>query len=87
MESPKPQLANMYYAPAENTRKNDVLMRYTSEVLSNEMLKQVREDASAAYSCGAYANIDLAGPKPYVVLQSPLLLSLNLQNLTWPLSS
>lgn len=70
MESPKPQLVNFYYAPVENSLKNDILMNYVGEVLSNEMLKQVREDASAAYSCGAYANIDLAGPKPYVVLQS-----------------
>ena len=70
MESPKPQLANMYYAPAENTRKNDVLMRYTSEVLSNEMLKQVREDASAAYHCSASCGINLTGSAPLVTLNT-----------------
>ena len=70
MESPKPQLANMYYAPAENTRKNDVLMRYTGEVLSNEMLKQVREDASAAYHCSASCGIDLTGASPRVRLNT-----------------
>ncbi|MBO4482456.1 MAG: insulinase family protein [Prevotella sp.] len=70
MESPKPQLANMYYAPAENTRKNDVLMRYTSEVLSNEMLKQVREDASAAYHCSASCGINLTGSTPLVTLNT-----------------
>lgn len=70
MESPKPQLANMYYAPAENTRKNDVLMRYTSEVLSNEMLKQVREDASAAYHCSASCGINLIGSTPLVTLNT-----------------
>ncbi len=70
MESPKPQLANMYYAPVENTRKNDVLMRYTGEVLSNEMLKQVREDASAAYHCSASCGINLTGSTPLVTLHT-----------------
>ena len=70
MESPKPQLANMYYAPAENTRKNDVLMKYTGEVLSNEMLKQVREDASAAYHCSASCRINLTGSTPLVTLNT-----------------
>ena len=60
----------MYYAPAENTRKNDVLMRYTSEVLSNEMLKQVREDASAAYHCSASCGINLTGSTPLVTLNT-----------------
>ena len=84
MESPKPQLANMYYAPAENTRKRNTsarrskrplfsqshLMRYTSEVLSNEMLKQVREDASAAYHCSASCRINLTGSTPLVTLNT-----------------
>ena len=70
MESPKPQLANVYYSPAENTRKNDVLMRYVGEVLSNEMLKQVREDASAAYHCSAGCGINLVGPQPLVQLST-----------------
>ena len=70
METPKPILQNFYYAPVENTLKNDILMNCVSEALTNEMLKQVREDASVAYSCAAYAYTDLTGPKPYVVLQS-----------------
>lgn len=70
METPRPELANVYYAPVENTRKNDVLMRYTSEILSMEMLKQVREDASAAYSCGAGCGINLIGKTPLVQLSS-----------------
>lgn len=70
MESPKPQLANVYYSPAENTRKNDVLMKYVGEVLSNEMLKQVREDASAAYHCSAGCGINLVGPQPLVQLST-----------------
>ena len=70
METPKPQLANMYYAQAENTVRNDVVMRYVGEVLSNEMLKQVREDASAAYSCGASCGMNLTGSKPFVQLNS-----------------
>ena len=70
METPKPQLANMYYAQAENTVRNDVVMRYVGEVLSNEMLKQVREDASAAYSCGASCGMNLTGSKPFVQLNT-----------------
>ena len=68
MESPKPLVANMYYAPAENTRKNDVLMRYTSEVLTMELMKQIREDASATYGCYATCGINLTGSTPLVTL-------------------
>ena len=45
-------------------------MRYTSEVLSNEMLKQVREDASAAYHCSASCRINLTGSTPLVTLNT-----------------
>ncbi len=68
MESPKPLVANMYYAPAENTCKNDVLMRYTSEVLTMELMKQIREDASATYGCYATCGINLTGSTPLVTL-------------------
>ncbi len=68
MESPKPLVANMYYAPTENTCKNDVLMRYTSEVLTMELMKQIREDASATYGCYATCGINLTGSTPLVTL-------------------
>ena len=70
MESPKPLVANMYYAPAENTCKNDVLMRYTSEVLTMELMKQIREDASATYGCYATCGINLTGSTPLVTLNT-----------------
>ena len=70
MESPKPLVANTYYASAANTRKNDVLMKYTSEVLTLELMKQVREDASATYSCYATCGINLTGSSPLVTLNT-----------------
>lgn len=70
MESPRPQVMNMYYAPLKYSLENAVMLSYVGQVLSMEMLKQIREDASAAYSCGASCQFSMAADNDYVILQS-----------------
>lgn len=70
MESPRPQVLNMYYAPLKYSLENAVMVSYVGQVLSMEMLKQIREDASAAYSCGASCKYSMAADNDYIILQS-----------------
>ncbi len=70
METPRPQVANIYYCDIENNLENSVLMNVAGEVLSMEMLNQVREEASAAYSCGAGMSISYMANKGYAILSS-----------------
>lgn len=70
METPRPQLANVYYCDMENTLENSVLMSVADEVLSMEMLNKVREEASAAYSCGASFSLSYVAKKGYAMLSS-----------------
>ncbi|MCM1510191.1 MAG: insulinase family protein [Clostridium sp.] len=57
METPQPSILQVLHAQVDNTLENDVLATYVGEVLSQMLLKDVREDAGAAYSCGAYLTV------------------------------
>ena len=69
METPKPNIRQCFIAPIENTIQNEILADYLGEYLSNKLLKSVREDAGAAYSVGAAAQLtsDLQ-KKDYIML-------------------
>lgn len=53
METPKPNVFQVYRASVPYTLKNDILMKFASEVLSMVLLQSVREEAGATYSIGA----------------------------------
>ena len=70
METPRPQVGNIYYCPIENNLENSVIMEVAGEVVTMEMLNQVREEMSAAYSCGANISLSLMADKAYAMLSS-----------------
>lgn len=70
METPRPQVGNIYYCPIENNLENSVVMEVAGEVVTMEMLNQVREEMSAAYSCGAGISMSLMADKAYAMLSS-----------------
>ena len=70
METPRPQVGNIYYCPIENNLENSVIMDVAGEVVTMEMLNQVREEMSAAYSCGANISLSLMADKAYAMLSS-----------------
>lgn len=70
METPRPQVGNIYYCPIENNLENSVVMEVAGEVVTMEMLNQVREEMSAAYSCGASISMSLMADKAYAMLSS-----------------
>lgn len=70
METPRPQVGNIYYCPIENNLENSVVMEVAGEVVTMEMLNQVREEMSAAYSCGADISMSLMADKAYAMLSS-----------------
>lgn len=55
METPKPYLCTVYVSEQPFNAKDAVIGSCAGEVLSNILLKKVREDASAAYSVSASA--------------------------------
>ena len=57
METPKPYIAKFLGGDIDYTLKNDILASYAGEVLSQILLKAVREDAGATYSIGAYCGL------------------------------
>ncbi len=69
METPKPNIVEMFRADMKNTLENSILMRYASEVLSMVLLQSVREDAGAAYSVGASGSISSYQNKDYALMQ------------------
>ena len=54
METPKAIAFDLYQMPMDYTLDNSVLVDAAGQVLSMVYLKQIREDASAAYSVGAF---------------------------------
>ena len=62
METPKAIAFDVYQMPMDYTLDNSVLSDAAGQVLSMVFLKQIREDASAAYSVGAFGGLsDAAG--------------------------
>jgi len=69
-ESPKATAFMTWYADMPYTLENVVKIDAVGQVLSMIYLKTIREDESAAYSCGAYGNFTLSTHQPKVMLQA-----------------
>lgn len=70
METPQPIVIEVIHAPVEYTLENCVLAEYTGEVLSQMLLKDVREDAGAAYTCGGYLSLTPYKFGPELIMQA-----------------
>ena len=60
----------MWYADMPYTLENSVKIDAVGQILSMIYLKTIREDESAAYSCGAYGGFNLSTHQPKVQLQA-----------------
>ncbi len=68
-ESPKATAFEMWYADMPYTLDNIVKLDAVGQVLSMIYLKTIREDESAAYSCGAAGGFNLSSRQPKAMLQ------------------
>ena len=69
-ESPKATAVETWWAEVPYTLENVVKIDAVGQVLSMIYLKTIREDESAAYSCGAVGQFNLRGEKPIAMLQA-----------------
>ncbi len=69
-ESPKAVAREIWWAEAPYTLENAVKMDAIGQILSMIYLKTIREDESAAYSCGAAGQLDLTSPQPKLILMA-----------------
>lgn len=69
-ESPKATAFMLWHAHAPNTLENRVKIDAIGQILSMIYLKTIREDESAAYSCGANGVFSLGTHQPIVSLQA-----------------
>ena len=69
-ESPKATARELWYADAPYSLENIVKIDAVGQILSMIYLKTIREDESAAYSCGAVGGFNNASHQPRVMLQA-----------------
>ena len=69
-ESPKATAREMWYADMPYTLDNIVKIDAVGQILSMIYLKTIREDESAAYSCGAYGYFSTGSKQPKAMLQA-----------------
>ena len=69
-ESPKATAFEVWHADVPYTLENIVKIDAVGQVLSMIYLKTIREDESAAYSCGAYGTFNLSSHQPKALLQA-----------------
>ena len=69
-ESPKATAFEVWHAKIPYTLENQVKLDAVGQVLSMIYLKTIREDESAAYSCGAYGNFNGSSHEPIALLQA-----------------
>ena len=69
-ESPKAAARELWYAEMPYTLENIVKVDAVGQVLSMIYLKTIREDESAAYSCGAAGMFNTGSHKPKAMLQA-----------------
>ena len=69
-ESPKATAFEVWHADVPYTLENMVKIDAIGQVLSMIYLKTIREDESAAYSCGAYGTFNLSSRQPKALLQA-----------------
>jgi len=69
-ESPKATAYEYWHAEMPYTLENQVKLDAVGQILSMIYLKTIREDESAAYSCGAYGGFNLSSHQPVAMLQA-----------------
>ena len=69
-DSPKAIAFEVWSADAPYTLDNVVKIDAIGQILSMIYLKTIREEESAAYSCGASGSFNLQGKKPKMILQA-----------------
>ena len=69
-ESPKATAREMWYADMPYTLENNVKIDAVGQILSMIYLKTIREDESAAYSCGAAGYFSTGSKQPKAMLQA-----------------
>ena len=69
-ESPKATAFEYWHAAMPYTLENQVKIEAIGQILSMIYLKTIREDESAAYSCGASGAFNLSSHQPIAVLQA-----------------
>ncbi|MCR5513444.1 MAG: insulinase family protein [Prevotella sp.] len=69
-ESPKATAYEYWHAEMPYTLDNQVKMDAIGQILSMIYLKTIREDESAAYSCGAWGGFNLSSHQPVAMLQA-----------------
>ena len=69
-ESPKATAREVWYAEMPYTLENIVKIDAVGQVLSMIYLKTIREDESAAYSCGASGYFNMRSHQPIAMLQA-----------------
>ena len=69
-ESPKATAFMCWYADMPYTLENSVKIDAVGQVLSMIYLKTIREDESAAYSCGAFGGFNMSTHNPKAQLQA-----------------
>ncbi len=67
-ESPKAVVREIWWADAPYTLENAIKADAVGQILSMVYLKTIREDESAAYSCGASGTLDLDGDKSRIMI-------------------
>ena len=63
-ESPNAMSYEVWSAPMDYSLENDVKLDILGQVLSQIYLATIREQESAAYTCGAYGRFDLSSKQP-----------------------
>jgi len=68
--SPKATAVEVWSAPADYTLENIVKVDAVGQVLSMVYLRTIREEESAAYSCGAAGQFSINGKQPVMMVQA-----------------
>ena len=69
-ESPKATAVEVWYSDMPYTLENEVKLDAVGQLLSMIYLKTIREEESAAYSCGAQGYFNLSSHQPKAMLQA-----------------
>ena len=67
METPKGNIVQLWHGPVAFTAKNAEVVNALGEILSQRLLKSIREDAGIAYSCGATAGASYGHKDEYTL--------------------
>lgn len=67
METPKGNIIQVWHGKKAFTLKNKETVNALGEILSQRLLKSIREDAGLAYSCGSVSNLDYSWRKEWLL--------------------